>query len=130
MHRLTEVQVRTRTLGEREVRGHRRLRPDETGLGLVQPDLVRARRERGEPAPHLCGVEQLVRQVPLPCREQAARDGERVLPTEEQATVQRHDVLTGVALQLLPQLVGAQQQRHVRRVLEVGLPGDPRPAVT
>ena len=35
----------------------------------------------------------------------------------------------GVGRQLVPQLVGAQQQRHVGRVLEVGLPDDARPAV-
>ena len=40
-----------------------------------------------------------------------------------------HQVGPGVGLELVPQLVGAKQQRYVGGVLEVGLPDDPRPAV-
>ena len=50
-------------------------------------------------------------------------------PAQVEAAGLRHQVAAGVGLQLLPQLVGPPQQRHVGRVLEVGLPDDPRPAV-
>ncbi len=75
------------------------------------------------------GVEKFVRQVPLAGRAQAAGDGRRLGPAEVEAAGERHQVGARAGLELVPELVGAQQQRHVRRVLEVRLPDDARPAV-
>ena len=128
-HRLGEPQVGAGPRAEGEVRRDGALGPDEPGLALVERDLVVGQPERGEPPAHLGRVEHLVRQVPLPRGAQAAGDGVRVGPADEQAAGERDEVLAGVDGGPLPQLVRPQQQRHVRRVLEVGLPGDPRAAV-
>ena len=126
LHRLPEAQLGPAPGRQLQMRRHGALRPDEPGGLLVQAHLVVGRVERREATPDLRGVEHLVRQVPLAGRTQAAGHGRAVRPAEVEAAVERHQV----GVQLVPQLVGAQQQRHVRRVLEVGLPDDARPAVT
>ena len=107
--------------------GH--LRPRESGLRLVQGDVAGMRRESRESASYLGPVEHLVPQVPFPARTQAARNCEAVRRPDEQPAREPVDLALGIGGELVPQLVGTQQQRHIRRVLEVGLPDDARTAV-
>jgi hypothetical protein len=50
-------------------------------------------------------------------------------PPEHQAATERHQVLAGLCLQPLPQLVGAQEERYIGRMLEVRLADEARAAV-
>ena len=128
-HRLPEVQLGAGPGGEREVGGDGFLRDHQPGAALVQRDVARRRRHGRKPAADLRGVEQLMRQAPLLRAAQAAGHGPAVRAAHHHAPGQVHDHPAGGGLDLRPQLGRPQQQRHVRRILEVRLPGDPRAAV-
>lgn len=123
--RLLVVQVGTGPGGQGQVRGHRFLRDDQPRAPFVQRDLVVGRGHGREPAADLRRVQQLVRQVPLLGAAQAAGHGPAVRPAHHQPAGPEHHGPATVRLDLRPQLGRAQQQRHVGRVLEVGLAGDP-----
>ena len=81
---------------------------------------------RGEAPPNLAPVERLVWNFVLVAGTQ------RTLEDPGSALDGAGDVqelLPGPALELSPKLVSAPHQRHVRRVLEVGEPDDPRDPV-
>ena len=128
-HLFTESQCGSGFLGQIEVGLYGQLRAGESGLRLEQRDVAGVRREVRVARPDLGGVEQFVRQVPFPGRTQTARDGQAVRGADEQAAGHPVHVAPAVGGEFLPQLVGAQQQRHVGRVLEIGLPDDPGSAM-
>src|SRR5919199_2888442 len=59
----------------------------------------------------------------------AARDELALAAPDHEPARERHELPARLALQLLPQLVGPQEQRHVGGMLEVGLADDARAAV-
>src|SRR6201993_4907722 len=71
-----------------------------------------------------------MRQAPLAARTQATGYDWAVRGPDEKAPGDPVNVALRVGSQLLPQLVGAQQQRNITGVLEISLADDPRPAVT
>ena len=122
------VDAYLRTLGARalDVRDDAALRKDEAAVALVHEPQLGRKPERREAASDLGAVQLLVLQAVLDARPhgaledpRAALDGAR---DEEQ-------LLAGLGLELAPELVRAQDERHVARVLEVRLTDDPREPV-
>src|SRR6201995_4080478 len=70
-----------------------------------------------------------MRQVPLAAGTQATGYDRAVRWPDEKAPGDPVNVALRVGSQLLPQLVGAQQQRNIAGVLEISLANDPRPSV-
>ena len=111
------------------MRGHGRLRTDEARTLLEHGQLAGGRGERREAGPHGVGLQHLVRQIPLLRRPEASGERRAVRRPQVETTGEGEQVGAGLLLRLGPQLVGPQQQRDVRGVLEVGLPDDPRTPV-
>ena len=104
----------------------RPLGEEEAAVGLV--DDPRGRVEagvRGVSAPHVGRVEHLVLDVvELRRLERPAERGPILRAALERAGGDEQP-LAGIGLEVVPELVGPPQERHVRRMLVVGQPDDP-----
>src|SRR5918992_138371 len=83
----------------------------------------------GPPTAHLVGREQLVRHIVLECAAARTADDRAVGRADHQSARLMEERAFRLALQLLPKLVRATDQRHVERVLEVRLADDARATV-
>ena len=109
-----------------DVRDDAALGHDEAALALVdEPQLGRQAISR-EPARDLGAVELFVLEAVLEARANGALEDPR---TAFDGARHVQQLLAGLGLELAPQLVRAQHERHVARVLEVRLADDPRNAV-
>ena len=108
---------------------HGQLWAGEAGFGLEERDVTRVRGEVREAQPDLVLVEHVVGEIPLLTGPQAACHGQAVRGSDEQAAGHAVDVSTAVCGELVPQFVCAQEQRHIGRILEVGLADDAGAAV-
>ena len=125
----TEVQLRSGAPGAGELSPHRHLRTHEASPRLEHRHLVGLEPERREPLRHGPLVEHLVGQVPRPhARQRAGHDVGVGSPDHQRARPRDHR-LAGVGRQSFPALVRPAHERHVGRVLEVGLAHDARVAV-
>ena len=109
---------------------HRALRAEHPGLRFVERVGAGGRAHPGEPSRHLGGVEHLMVDVPVTSAREAAVEDPRAGTSEEEPTRAAQQRLADIGAEPLPQLVGPAQQRHIAGALEVGLPHDPRLAVT
>ncbi len=83
----------------------------------------------GMPSRHLRRVEHLVRQAVRPCARERAADEAPLGRTDRQPAGRHQQGAAGAVLERLPRRVGPLHQRHVQRMLEVGLTDDPRAAL-
>ena len=110
-HGFTKLQCGPRFFGDFDMCAHCQLRSCKPGFGVVERDIFGVGREVREPGGDLGGVEQLMRQIPLAAGAQATGYDQAVRWPDEKAPGESTNVTLGVGSQLLPQLVGAQQQR-------------------
>ena len=104
----------------------RSLRQHEARVGLVNELPVGRQRVRRKAACDLAAVEHLVWEVVLGARAEYAFE-DPVAALDRTRHVE--ELLSGLVLELAPELVRAPEQGHVVRVLEVREADDPREAV-
>ena len=92
--------------------------------GSHSPTTPSGGRSAGNRACTSVAVEHRVLEVPVPRRLQAAAEDPGVRQPEEQPAGAAQQRLAGLVGELRPELVGAPQQRHVGRALEVDLAHD------
>jgi hypothetical protein len=98
-------------------------------MPFIDPDVIPARGQGREPTSDLRRVEELVGEVPRLGAQPAAGDGAAFFRPDHQTAGLGEQLLTGGGLEFAPKLVSAEQQRHVRRALEVRLADDAALAV-
>jgi hypothetical protein len=102
------------------------LRHDEPAVRLVDDVHLRRQLERREASRDLGSIQHLVLDVVRLARAQDALE-DLGAALDDPGRVQQ--LLAGVVLELVPELVRAAQQRDVVGMLEVGEPDDPRQPV-
>jgi hypothetical protein len=123
LDRLVVAQLGTVSSSDGKMRQDGPLRRDEPGGWLEECCSPVRRPHRREAPSHLGRVEHLVLQLPPLGRREAAVEDAAAGPPEEDPARPRQQRLAARA-QLVPQLVGPPEQRHVAGALEVGLPHD------
>src|SRR5918996_576424 len=128
-NRLVEVQLRTELRRPIEVCADATFRIQIAGALLVQTSLFGSGSKRRATPVNLCSIEHLVWQIVFLRTTQAAGDNVGLGSPQHQPTGHRQQTTPRLLLQAGPQLVGAIEKRHVRRILEISLPDDPGTAV-
>ena len=116
-------------LGPSELSTHARFREKHSGAVLVQRGPARARLVRREASIEPSRIEDLVLDAVRARALEGAREQRTALGTNHDASGLHEQGGVRVALQLVPQLVGATHERHIERMLVVGLADDAGAAV-
>src|SRR5450759_819650 len=98
-----------------------RLRVEVAGPWVEHSDEVRREPECGEPLVNLRRSQNFVRKVVLARASQRAGDDHSVARADHEPARDLHQRCSARRLQLAPQFVRSLDQRHVQRMLEVGL---------
>src|SRR5450756_2293139 len=107
-----------------EMRPVARLRIEVTGPWVEYRDQVRRELKCGESLMNLCRSQSFVREIVLACAPQRAGNDHSITRADHEPASDLHQRRSARLLQLAPQLVRALDQRHVKRMLEVGLAND------
>src|SRR5262249_34917253 len=91
----------------------------ESGIGLVHGDQWLRQLESGKAAADFRGIQQLMRDVMLLARSQAASDNYAIGRTDVKTARDHEQVLAGAKFEITPASVGTTEQRHVCRTLGV-----------
>ena len=127
--RLVEVQLRARLAGEPQGDLERGLRKQHPGPRLEERNLTGLQLELGKALASLELTELLVRQPMLPgAPSRPGDEGAAGRPDHESAGGDQQ-LAIALFLERGPPLIGSLHQRHVLRMLEVGLPDDAALAV-
>src|SRR6266480_2825666 len=103
-----------------------RFREENPRARLPDRDHFIGRSERGKTAAHLGCVEHFVVEAMYLGTPLRARDDRAVGPADHQTAGSSKEPLSSILLQIRPKFVGALDERHVKRILEIGFADDAR----
>ena len=106
------------------MRRDRRLDREESAVGLHHADVIAGNAERRKASHHVRRVQHLVRQAVRARGAQRAGHDRAVGRADLDDAGDVHELPAGRRLELAPELIGAAQQRHVGRMLEIAEPDD------
>src|SRR6266566_3337697 len=107
-----------------DVRARARLWVQVSSARIQHRDEVGRQAKGGKPFAHFDRRQYLVRQFMFPGASQRSRYDHPFERADHQSASNLHEWAAARILQLSPQLVGAPDERHVERVLKVGLADD------